>query len=324
MGAISIDDSAPYQFDYLSFTLGAGGIAASPSSPVPPNLASSLYLSYITLGAPQTWSLDGGGSADFGGLIFEGGVYGDYPLAIALSNRGELSLDDVPVHGDFVPGSADVGAGTITGANPSDSGPLASSNGRVSLDSANLHGSDLNASGNPVRLRDAEIESNSGLLGPLTTSGGLVEVGTGAPGTLAVNGAVTLDSASEVDLLIDGAGPGPGPLSYSQLSATGTINLANASLRLLPEPPLSFPEGLRLGGCPSLTTGSVATLLTTTGPLVGTFGGVPAERSSRCRAAPPGSGSTTAPIPSPRRCCRRRPPTSHLRRSRAPRFRDER
>ncbi len=88
----------------------------------------------------------------------------------------------------------------------------------------------------------------------------------GAPdGTLAVrgNGDVSLDASTKLSMFIDQPGTTPST-DYSQLTASGTVNLGGATLNLSGSP----------STC-SLHPGDVDTLITTTGSLTGTFAGIP-------------------------------------------------
>ncbi|HEY5318825.1 MAG TPA: Ig-like domain repeat protein [Solirubrobacteraceae bacterium] len=235
--AISIDDGVPYDITGDGLTLGAGGITAAPSaSDTGSNADIGLPL---TLGAPQTWSITGGSSSQ---QLAVGTVTGSAdPLTVNLGSSGILALN-----------SLEVGAVTLSG------------DGAVGV-FGSLNGTDGNSVDLTASARLA-VSAAGATSGPLTSTGGAVQVGQGHPddGTLAVNGAFTLDSASSLTMFIDQTGTTSGT-DFSQLTAGGTVSLAGASL------------GLRGpgSGCPALHVGDVDTLISTTGALSGTFSGVP-------------------------------------------------
>jgi hypothetical protein len=240
----AVSPSSFYGYDIRSeaITLGAGGLSVSGEH------ATSLGLP-ITLGAPQTWSLEGPGEVvmSCGPLPCRPISGVSDPLALDLSKRAILA---------DVGGDLEVGALTITGANPSDTGSAARENGELQVANGVETGA-LNATdGNPVHLVDAALFSCCATTGALASTGGEVDV-YGEPGAkFTVAGAVTLDSASEMRFWIP-----------SQLSASGPVNLANAHL--------SIWEESSEAGCPTLKPGDMYTLITTTGSLTGTFSGVP-------------------------------------------------
>lgn len=114
----------------------------------------------------------------------------------------------------------------------------------------------------------ADLVADPGRTGPLTMSGGIVQIGVGSASAgaseLTVAGAVTLNSTSQLSMFINRAGTAAGT-DYSQLSATGNVDLGSATLFL----------GGRSGSCSTLNVGDVLTLVTSTGSLTGTFAGVP-------------------------------------------------
>ena len=126
-------------------------------------------------------------------------------------------------------------------------------------------------------------------VGPLSSTEGGPQVGEGSSpdGTLAVDGGVTLASTSYLRFFIDHAGTTPGT-DYSQLTATGTVNLAGAQLSLGEGE--EFVEGK--SKCAVLKPGDVDTLLTTSGSLSGTFAGVPDGTTIPLSFCPGGGGGT--------------------------------
>jgi hypothetical protein len=265
VNAISIDDGAfgaqVYSMTGEAITLGAGGLTASTSAGS--GGAAQLELA-ITLGASQTWTIDG--NSGHNGVTLGVGGFGHLTgasaaLGVDLSHQAFFGVYQQDV---------EVGTVTITGGNPSDTGSAAIQNGDVYVGFGPTIGGSLNATdGNPVHLIDAELNVIDGTVGALTSTGGDLYVGLlgGVPsGGLAVAGGVTLDSASQVKLFINHAGT-TARTDYSQLSASGNVNLGNAHLSLWD--PNAEPD------CPTLNPGDVDTLITTTGSLSGTFNGVP-------------------------------------------------
>jgi hypothetical protein len=262
-GEISIDDGTGYVFDsssaLLELGLGSGGIAATTSSSV---FAAPVLNLPIVLSAPQTWSINGG-PAGRGGLGVEN-VTGDEPLGVDVSNGGILWVG----LGSGGPENIAVGDVAITGANPTDTGADAYLNGAVAV-----HGDTLNASsGNPIDLVDAGL-FGSGSVGSVSSTGGVITAGfplnalfanggVDPLGTLTVEGSITLDAASSLQVQIAGAG-GTAGTAYSQLDATGDIALGDSELNIT--------GSNANGSCPQVTPGTVDTLITTSTALNGTF-----------------------------------------------------
>jgi hypothetical protein len=81
---------------------------------------------------------------------------------------------------------------------------------------------------------------------------------------LAVNGAVSLDSETEIRLFVDNPGNTPGS-DYSQLTATGNASLGGG---------LTVSTG-ELVPCPNLAAGNVETLISASGTISGEFSNAP-------------------------------------------------
>lgn len=240
--AISIDDGVGYDMGGSGITLGSGGLRAAPSAS--DTGAATLIQLPITLGASQTWSVAGGSHSQL--LQLRGSVTGSAEtLGINFSSSGILLL------------RSDV-----------ETGPVMLGGDGVVQFGGGLNGTD----GNPVSLTDGVV------LDPLFGGGTVFTVGplasTGAEldledspsnhvAQLGIDGGATLDSTSTVAMGIVSSGRTAGS-DFSQLSATGTVNLGSASLRL-------GSAGLP---CPTLNVGDVATLITTTGLVAGTFAGI--------------------------------------------------
>jgi hypothetical protein len=246
VNAITIDDGVEYNITGTAITLGAGGITASPSAsdsgfPNPRNPRLGLP---IVLGAPQTWTIAGGSANQQ--MNLGAAVSGGFALTVDLSGQTFLGVNQQDV---------EVGPVMVTGSSPFP-GTVSLGPGGGSIDATD--GNAVNFTGG------AGLAAFGGATGPLTMTGGQLQVGgPGGAGRLAVNGGVTLDS-TEFSSFVQ---PGPtASVDYSQLGATGTVNLVNVRLRL---------SGGSGGTCPKLNPGEVDTLVTTTGALTGRFTGVP-------------------------------------------------
>ncbi len=251
------DTSAQYAIGGEALTLGAGGLTAAMTSGDGVGYA-TLTLP-ITLGAPQVWSIDGNNNGSGIDIADGGRVEGPAEsLAVHLSSLAALRIEE---------GDMEAGPITITGANSGFSGVEASLNGEVALGSYEAHServvghksavhaadaspsSFLNATDkNAVDITDVSLTSFTGDIGPLTSTGGLLDI----EETLTVAGGVTLDPTSELELHLG-----------SQLTATGNVNLGNAKL--------SLPGS----ACGSPVPGEVYTLVSTSGSVSSTFGGIP-------------------------------------------------
>jgi hypothetical protein len=249
VNAISIDDGANYLIHGGPITLGAGGLTASGSADSSGDASLSLP---ITLGTSQNWSIGGNGNGSRVDLGTGGGVTGtSAALNISLSDQATLG---------FGANNNEVGAVTVAGT-----GILFPGSVTLGPGSGSLNGTD----GNPVSLSGgAGLAAFDGTTGPLTMTAGLLQVGCGcAAGTLAVNGGVTLNSAVLMTF-INHSGTTAGT-DYSQLSASGSVNLAGTHLVVLDG------QGQGASACQALRPGDVDMLITTGGLLTGTFIGVP-------------------------------------------------
>jgi hypothetical protein len=241
--SISIDDGHPYNLNGTGITLGLGGMTAAPD---PSDAGGGPQIGIpITLSANQTWTITGG---SLGQQVNIGGTVTGQADTLGLSFSGGTFLG--------LGGDTEVGAISATGAG-------------VLVDGASVNGTD----GNPVGLSGGAalfIPSKGATSGPITMSGGEIQVGQGAKpdGTLAVNGGFTLDSSSSMTFFVNGKGKTPGT-AFSQLTATGDISLGNASLRIVAG---SFGNQ---SFCGKLHTGDVLPLLKTSGSVTGEFAGLP-------------------------------------------------
>ncbi len=246
----TIDDGVPYNISGNQVALGAGGITAAPSAN--DTTGGSPYVSVpLKLTAPQTWSVSGGATNQQ--LALAGSITGSSnALTIALSDQAALSL-----YGDD-----EVGAVTVTGSGAPSTFAVGFPDNPASLN-ANT--------GNPVKISGGvKLVADPAATGPLAVTASSLQVGDAfTGGRLTVSGAVVVDSTSSVSMYIHRPGTRAGT-DFSQLSATGNVNLGGASLDLGGQMILG-----EILSCPALTPGDVDTLVKTTGSLTGTFAGVP-------------------------------------------------
>jgi hypothetical protein len=262
--ALSIDDSASYNiYGPQSLTLGAGGVTAAPTAHAGD---SAVLLSSVVLGVPQTWTIAGDGAGARAGVFLGGDITGaSYPLTVDLSNGAQLGMQHVETGALTIAGS-----GVLTSFAPS-----------------------LNATdGNPVDVSSGAslVASGDGAVGALQLSGGAISLlgGVGFPpisaGKLSVNGGLGLDATSSVSMQIGYSGLGS--LGHSiddvpEITATGPVDLGNASLTLVPE-----------DSCPIFSPGRTYTLVMTGGSLTGVFAGVPDGTAVTLSSSCPGSTQT--------------------------------
>ncbi|HEX5308822.1 MAG TPA: hypothetical protein VFW38_07055 [Solirubrobacteraceae bacterium] len=257
-------DAGGYFIGGDAIELGAGGL--EDVNDADQMVGASLDLP-LELSAEQTWSLDGSM------LSVGGALSGTSNLDVSLEERGWLNVQrtSTGVKATTVPDD-EVGTVTVKGTEASGAGPTAGANGTLELALPFYPGdapAKLNATdGNPITVEHAKIGGDA-ILGPLTVTGGELEAGgidvTGAPfGSIAVQGAATLDSNSAAAFWIREGTPEAGD-DYSQLSATGTVDLGGARVSI----------GVRnendYSACPALIEGDEYTLVTTTGKLEGVF-----------------------------------------------------
>ncbi len=202
-------------------------------------------------GVAHTFAI--GSSGGYNSLSLLGGVTGTNADTLTVT------LPSTP-HGDlFVNSDMEVGNVTVNGAGGLHIGGAPGTNTPGSVNATN---------GQAVTLNGPTLVANPGAkVGPLTMNGGTLVLGTGTnnatPSTLQVNGGVTIAATppTTTKTLINDNGSTAGT-DFSQLSATGNVAL-NGNL--------SVSQGPGSGGCAALTNGDVATLITTTGTLTGTF-----------------------------------------------------
>jgi hypothetical protein len=257
---VVVDSDTAYNFDGIGqpfgggagFSVGAGGLTVeSPDG----NGHPPTFESPITLSTPQTWAIDEGP------VSFTGSIAGNQNLTLDLDS------------GAIEPTSAEVGDITATGE------------GSIYLDGNDRVDS---LDGNSVDVGNgAGIESDrtGNAVGPLTVgSDGWLSVGgndSGA-GSLSVQGDLTFQNGSELDLPVDMPGTIAGT-DYPQITSTGNVSLSGGELDLAQGADSS-------GNCDDLRTGDVLTLISTTGTITGTFSnyanGVAVDIENDCDYSP--------------------------------------
>jgi len=237
-----------YKIEGDQIALGDGGITITPTAEAP-DWTETYITAPLLLSAPQTWTVNG--TSYVGWLYLRGNVSG---AANAL--QVHLNNGNVAVGADLESGPVSItGAGSVY---------LGAALGNYLIGA--LNGND----GNPVSVgagaalfdenTNKEVDKNAYDLGALTLAeGGLLELGQpeySAQVTLPVNGGVTLSPTSQLSLRFN-----------SQITATGPVNLNGA---------LSIEDGTTLiNGAPACNISDVDNLISTTGPLSGTFKGIP-------------------------------------------------
>jgi RHS repeat-associated protein len=218
-----------YELSGNALTLGAGGLTTSCLGHGESRVAFP-----ITLGAKQTWLIEGGGDENSMGLRLEADVNGpSEPLEIQLVNHSFVTLPRS--------GHVEVGPVTIDGTKANREYFYG-----LDLEAGSLNGAD----GNEVSLVRAPI-SGPGTVGPLTSKGGIIRL---PFNNLSVSGPMTLDSSTEIQTSIERG-------QQSEINVAGGVVLGNASLTLS-------------GGeyCPR--PGETYTLITTPGAISGVFAGL--------------------------------------------------
>ncbi len=264
---VVVADHYPYILYGEPFTLGSGGIEALSGGTDGEGFTPSFRMP-IALGTDQHWTVEGTGrsSHGVGGLEFQEPISGEsHSLEMDFSEEAGVSLVGSPDN--------EVGAVTISGANPAKTGAEAAENGLLGIGSEAGEEPGLNATdGNPVHLKDVAMLGH-GITGPLTVEGGELDVASPAPpgegdpyGQLRVNGTVSLDSATEASFAYgEGATAGT---TYTQLEAAGNVDLGGAKLSLISDI-ISYPS------CAEVPAGSELELVRTSGNVEGSFADVP-------------------------------------------------
>ena len=260
--------TAQYRILGNRFTVGGGGISDSPGGGAGDVVNAAVALS----GGSQAWVV-GSQVNGYNSLTLLGGISGGGGDAVAMSMpRGDLFVD------------SDMEVGPVTSSGP---GGLHIGGAPGLNEPGSINGSD----GEPVTVSGGSLVANLGsTTGPLSMSGAsILLLGTNPKNNgatrLDVRGAVTLGSSVTTKSFIDNNGSSAGT-DFSQLSASGNITLGGK---------LVLGQGLsnsnNTGSCVALNSGDVATLVTTTGTLSGTFanapGGATLTMANSCESTPP-------------------------------------
>jgi hypothetical protein len=243
--------SSQYQIKGNTFTVGSGGINDTPG-----HGTGDVITARIALSDSQTWVVGTTVNNGYNSLTLLGGVTGPTSAAVTMSTPdGDLFVD------------SDMEAGPVTSQGP----------GGLHIGGApglNEPGSINGSNGQPVTVNGGNLIPNpSSTTGPLTINGKtLLLLGTNKANTdattLQVNGDAMLGSSITTRTYIDNNGSTAGT-DFSQLRANGNIILGGTlDLR-------QARLNNNTGTCVALTPGDVATLVTTTGTLSGTFANAP-------------------------------------------------
>jgi hypothetical protein len=253
--SLKVDDADEYLIAGEPFTLGSGGLSASPASGSSGE-AWDVVETPVQLGASQKWDIAGrGGLVAENGLIFFNGSFGSgsvsgagHALGVELSGGPLFFLDKT---------DTEVGPVTVDGADTS----KIASNGLVSMLHAKLNSSD----GEPVAVSHVFF-AGSGALGPLRTSDTILDVG--APGEDLEAASAKLDPGTSVEFTITGEGRTPAT-DYAQLTSHGAVELGGAKIEVVIRPPKQGAP------CPTVNAGETFTFVSTSGTLAGSFSNAP-------------------------------------------------
>ena len=240
-------------------TIGAKGITDQPG-----NNTSAVIKVPLALSAPQRWAIGLSFGSSHNSLTVLGSVTGpSSPVGVMFHTSNGAATGDL-----FVDSSMQVGDVTVDGVGGLHVG---------ACPTCNHPGSVNGTDGNEVTMNSGStLTANPGAtVGPLTLNGAELLLGTNIgntqPTTLGVNGSVTMDAATTTTAYINDNGSTPG-LDFSQLAASSQLG-ASSDVKLAGQ--LIVGQGVGDGGCAVLNNGDVATLVTTSGTLSGTFAGVP-------------------------------------------------
>ncbi len=289
---LSIDDARAYALspqDVLaSVTLdgsptanGNVGLIATPdpnTTSKPAALGTPMITIPINLANSQSWQIDGGGTGAHYGLVvptisgLDGMGLTSSALGLSFTNGGRLttnslttSLVAVSGPGTLVAASAPGAAAVLPGG-----GILLSSGGSITVQSPGTTSGSLGTA------------SSSSSAQPQITVGN----GSAPDATWTVSGGVRLDQWTHLSFELDQTGSTPSD-DFSQLNATGGVNLAGATITL------GQGWSSATGGCSTLRIGSSFPILTATGGISGTLTYTDAAGTQQTLAP----GQTSSPLP---------------------------
>ena len=252
-GLVFGNTASQYKIQGNALTVGSGGITDDPGG-----RRGDVIIAPLVVGAAQTWTIGAGTGSGYSSLSLTGGVTGSSSsLGLTFPASTGATTGDL-----FVDSNMEVGKVTVNGG-----GGLHIGGCPTCGDPGSVNGTN----GNPVAInRGATLVANpSSKVGALTVAASKLLLGTNTTNTgtttLAVNGPFSIDSASTTTTYINADGSTPGT-DFSQLTATGDISLAGT---------LKIGQGATPSGCVALSPGDVATLITSTRTLTGTFANAP-------------------------------------------------
>jgi hypothetical protein len=275
------------------FTLGSGGLSITANPTETTSSPSFEMFPPITLGSSQTWTLSG--PLNVTQTVEAIGALSGSAADLTINATSPTILN---FGGALNPTVTDDEVGNVTINGTGLGGEGAAFTGTlVQLDRAKLNASD----GKRLTVNNAYLEAGQAT-GPLTGHEALLELSGGGIGPVVAESTVvrpigvlgldglSLDSASAVTVGLDGTGTVAGT-DFNQVAGSGALDLGGAALELVAKETVPFS-----GQCERPTVGTVATIVSTSGSLSGTFGNAPESGTvitNEC-FIPTGGGSEAA------------------------------
>jgi hypothetical protein len=262
---LSIDDTNGYALNGQGFTLGSGGLSINETAPGGREFA-QIY-NPITLSSDQTWDISG--RSTVGQTTEEGGLQALEVVGALSGEAANLTLNLHNPNTWFIVSNtgSELGNVRVIGS-PADAmflhSDFNSTDGKT-LTVEGLSFTTENATGPLVGIDAVLSPGEKSSVGPLTSIGSRL-----VPGGVLHLPSASFDPGSTLEIVSGNSGTEPGT-DYTQLAATGPIDLGGASLELK----ASIIPVLETGQCPAPTPGQVYTLVSTTGTLSGSFGNAP-------------------------------------------------
>ncbi|HWE10860.1 MAG TPA: Ig-like domain-containing protein [Solirubrobacteraceae bacterium] len=246
-GLVLGNSTEQYSIQGTGFTLGTDGITDTAGGGTGDLIRAPIALT----DGPQTWVM-GSSTKGYNSLTFQGPITGSPGAAVSASTpRGDL----------WVNSNMEVGPVTSNGPGGFHIGGPPGSGKPGSVNATD---------GQSFTINGGSLVINPGsTTGPLTLNGGTLLLGTNPQNngttTLQVNGTARLSSSSTTAAFINDNGSTAGT-DFSQLSASGNVTVGGQ---------LILGQGPSNGSCVALHPGDSATLVTTTGTLIGTYANAP-------------------------------------------------